>query len=253
MKVTLNPQYKSLRDEIPEIVENFSTRGEVIYTGRNEIRVVETADGIKLNVKRYRVPILPNRLIYSLFRKPKGLRSFQYAPRLVSAGIDTPEAVAYVEQRKFGLIGLSYLITLQSPLTRRLYEFGDKSMTNPEDIDIIRRFARFTARMHEAEILHRDYSPGNILFDTDNDGNVVFSVVDTNRMVFEEVSLRQGVENFARLWGQPEMFNILVDEYCIARGKPEMKATARQWIVDARKKFWSRFSKRHKVKFNLRY
>lgn len=253
MKVTLNPRYESLREEISDLVKNFSTRGEVIYTGRNEIRVVDTADGTKLNVKRYRVPIWPNRLIYSLCRKPKGLRSFQYAPRLNGAGIDTPEAVAYVEQRRFGLIGLSYLITLQSPLTRRLYEFGDKAMSDPADIDIIRRLAHFTARMHEAGLLHRDYSPGNILFDIGNDGNVLFSVVDTNRMDFRKITLREGVENFARLWGQPEMFEILVDEYCIARGKPEMKEAARQWILDARKKFWDRFSRRHKVKFSLRY
>lgn len=253
MKFLINPRFNSLHDDVAKIVEHFSNVGEVIYTGRNEIRVVEASDGTLLNVKRYRVPLWPNRLIYSFLRKPKGLRSFQYADKLKATGIETPEAVAYIETGKFGILGLSYLVTLQSPLSRRFYEFGNKSMDSESDIEIIRDFARFTARMHSACILHRDYSPGNILFDRLASGEIKFSVVDTNRLSFGKVSVRKGIENFARLWGQPKMFEILVDEYCDARNHPELKPEARRWIKDARKRFWSRFSKKHPVKFDLNF
>lgn len=46
-------------------------------------------------------------------------------------------------------------------------------------------FAEFTARLHEAGILHLDYSPGNILYDKIGE-EYHFSLVDINRMHFGE-------------------------------------------------------------------
>ena len=44
----------------------------------------------------------------------------------------------------------------------------------------------YTAVMHEREVLHLDYSPGNILWDKDDEG-YHFTVVDINRMRFGKV------------------------------------------------------------------
>jgi len=253
MRVLINQRFGRFTDDVRRMTANFAATGRVIYGGRNEIRVAAAADGTLLNVKRYRQPSIFNRLIYTFVRKPKGLRSFNYAARLAATGVDTPEAVAYVERRRHWLIGLSYLVTLQSPLSRNFYEFGDKSMDNPADVEIVRQFAVFTAHMHTNGVLHRDYSPGNILFDVDSSGKVSFTIVDTNRMSFGNVNLRRGVENMARLWGQPKFFEILTREYCKARGQSDMTVEAMGWINSARHRFWDRFSRRHPVKFTLRY
>ena len=45
--------------------------------------------------------------------------------------------------------------------------------------------------------MHRDYSPGNILFDK-IDGEYHFMLVDINRMSFGKISIDMGCANFAR-------------------------------------------------------
>lgn len=249
-RLLINPDYNGIRDTIIGLADNFGSQGEIIYRGHNLIKVADAA-GRRFNIKRYRVPHPLNRVIYTFFRSPKGRRAFEYPRRLEAAGIDTPTPVAYIEDRRNGLIAYSYLITLQSPLSRTFYEFGDKSMTDATDVRIVRALTRFAARMHDAGILHRDFSPGNILFDLDRQGNPVFSIVDINRMKFGRITPKDGIRNFARLWGQPAMFDIIADEYALARGGDA--AEMRSLLHAARRKFWTRYSRRHKIKYNLRF
>lgn len=228
-------------------VERFDSEGRVIYKGRNVVKVFDTPSGL-LNVKRYRVPRPINRFIYSFVRSPKGQRGFDYALRLELAGL-TPAAVLYAEERRGAMLGFSWLVTRQSILGRMMREFGDKDMTDPVDREIVAAFARFTAMLHERGVVHRDYSPGNILFDR-VDGDWRFTVVDTNRAAFGPVSREAGCAEFARLWGQPEMFRIIAREYAEERGfDPE--ECLRQ-IARARSRFWHRFMRRHKLKYTYR-
>lgn len=118
---------------------------------------------------------------------------------LLEKGFETPVPIAYVEERKFGLIAHSYFISKQSPYRRNFYEFGNADVNYCRDVII--SFARYTANLHQAGILHRDYSPGNILFDY-IDGEYHFTLVDINRMTFGKISVEMGCANFARLWGQ---------------------------------------------------
>lgn len=247
MKLILNPAYEHLRDYLTDIARHFEDEGEEIHQGRNRIRICRTA-GLQLNIKRYAIPAWPNRIIYSFFRTPKGLRAFRYPQVLLEHGFETPVPVAYVEERRFGLIAHSYFVSLQCPYTRRFYEFGN---TPADDCaDVVTAFARFTARLHTCGIMHLDYSPGNILFDH-VDGYWHFSLVDTNRMYFGPVSVKRGCYNLARLWGQPDFFHLLADEYASARGADA--ARCRHWVMKAREKFWRRFSRRHRVKYDLKY
>ena len=78
------------------------------------------------------------------------------------------------------------VITSYSIHYTKLYEFGDADIE--ECKDVVKAFAQYTARLHEAGILHRDYSPGNILFDK-IDGEYQFSLVDINRMSFGVVDI----------------------------------------------------------------
>lgn len=71
--------------------------------------------------------------------------------------------------------------------------------------------------------MHRDYSPGNILFDK-IDGEYHFMLVDINRMSFGKISIDMGCANFARLWGQKAFFELLAREYARARNTDEHTA-----------------------------
>lgn len=244
--IELNPKYEALRPFIATFPNRFESEGTLIYGQRNRIKCFVAPDGTLLNVKRYHIPRGLNRLIYSWgIRKPKGQRAYTYPVRLLSCGIATPEPVAYIEEyHTFHLLGFSYFISIQSPYRHTLYE---TELLMPLALPL----AQFTAQMHAAGILHRDYSPGNILWECDTKGQYHFSVVDTNRMYFGHVGLRQGVENFARLWGPKQFIVTVVSEYARLRHFPTQKALVIG--LKKRQKFWMRYRKKHEVPFPLEF
>lgn len=248
LSIRINPKYASLQQYIATIPSRLETEGDTIHNGRNLIKVLTAPDGTLLNVKRYHRPSFFNRLVYSIgIRKPKGLRAYEYPKLLLDAGINTPEAVAYIEERTCGMLGFSYFISTQCKFERRFYEIVDDS---PDIyVPLAKAFAKFTAHMHEAHFLHRDYSPGNILWQQSADGGYDFSVVDINRMYFGEVTLKQGCTNFARLWGSKLFFQTLAQTYAKERGMDE--AQCLRVVMDERRRFWERYSKKHKISFKL--
>lgn len=245
MKIILNPAFESLRAFVESIPQIFEKKGRTIYEGRNEIKVFQV-NGMEVNVKRYRVPILLNRVVYSFFRKTKGIRAFSYPLQILNKGFETPEPIAYIEIKKCGLIHHSFFISMQSPYAHTFYEFGNATAEQYEEI--AKAFASYTAKLHDAQIYHKDYSPGNILFDK-IDGEYHFLLVDINRMSFGEVSMQKGCANFARLWGNTGFFELLATEYAKARGLDTKECI--RLVLDARRKFWIKFRKKHVVKFNL--
>ena len=246
MRVIINPKYYHLEESIKRIPELFEKQGRVLYDRRNLIKEMLLEDSLlinSINVKRYGVPKLINRIAYSFFRQPKGERAFIYPQILLQKGFETPEPIAYIEFKKNGLIDYSYFVSVQCPYQRTFYEFGDADPNSGECVDIIRAFAHYTASLHENGILHQDYSPGNILFDKIGN-NYRFSLVDLG-----EVGLEAGCANFARLWGQKEFFVQLAKAYAKARHWDEAYCVGR--VLFYRKAFWSKYQKRHELKFHL--
>lgn len=214
MKLVLNTNYESLREFITLLPTTFDTGGEVIYNARNQIKVFTLADGRKINVKRYCVPIFINRLVYTFCRQPKAVRAYEYADHLIELDVPTPMPIAYILEQRGGLLAYSFLITEQSSLHNMLYEFGKGTLSGREEI--VKAFARFTAGLHEKGVYHKDYSPGNILFDVIQ-GVPQFTLVDVNRMEFGKVNMDKGCRNFARLWGKRDFFELIATEYATAR------------------------------------
>lgn len=245
MNMMINPQYEHLRSFLEQLPENFETLGRVIHSGRNLIKVI-SLEGLTINVKRYAVPPFVNRVAYSFFRQSKGKRAFLYPSRLLEKGIETPEPIAYLEERKMGLIGHSYFVSVQSSYSYNFCRFGKVGIEGNEEL--IAAFARFTARLHENGVLHRDYSPGNILYDKLADG-WHFSLVDINRMYFGKVDMKKGCANFARLWGKTPFFTLLAAEYARARRMDEAECI--RLVLHYRKMFWNRYRRRHRVWFDL--
>lgn len=67
MKIIVNPAYEHLRKFVESIPDIFESEGRVIYSGRNLIKVMTVDDGLEINIKRYGVPALVNRIAYSFF------------------------------------------------------------------------------------------------------------------------------------------------------------------------------------------
>lgn len=247
---TLNPDYEYLRDFIESIPKFFASEGDVLQAGRNLVKVFSAPDGTRLNIKRYHRPKGINKFVYSWnIRKPKGKRAYLYSDILQSRGINTPTSVAYIEEKSFGLLGYSYYVSLQCPYKHKCYEWGDA--TPDVYIPFAKALAVFTAKMHEAGLFHRDYSPGNILWEHTKDQGYRFMLVDTNQMYFGYISQRMGCRNFARLWGQKGFFVVLAREYAAARGFGADECE--HIVMAARRKFWKRYmkKKKDKIKFTL--
>lgn len=247
--IQINPQYESLRTFIEHIPAVMDTEGTYIYGGRrNLIKLFVAPDGTELNVKRFKKPNLLSGIVYSTaIRKPKGLRAFQYPQRLISLGIETPEAVAYIEDRNaLGLIGHSWFVSVQCPYPHLLYELGDAPEGSYEQL--AEALGQYAAQMHEKEVLHRDFSPGNVLWDYDNEG-YHFSIVDINRLHFGPVSLSEGSKSFARLWGPKHFIELTVRSY--ARQRLFDEAECLRIVMAERIRFWTHYQKKRKMEFKL--
>lgn len=232
--IVIAPKHEKYQEFVEGLDEFFHNEGTTIYQERNEIKTFVLDNGVTLNAKRFRVPNPINRFVYATFRKPKAVRAFQNALHLRDLGINTPEPVGYIIYSSPLCIRHSYLVTFQSPLSRTMYEFGDSDLEGREGI--VRAFARFTADLHRKGVYHRDFSPGNILFDEVAPGQYSFCLVDINRVSFLPVSLEAGCRNLCRLWGREEFFSILADEYAMAMNAD--KGTVKRLIFKYHKRFW---------------
>ena len=240
MRIVIHPKYESLRAWLEQIPATFAREGEVIYDARNQIRTTD-ANGLSVVVKRFHKPAWPNRVAYTWFRKPKAQRAYENAFELLRRGIATPEPVAYILCGD-GLLEESYLVTLQSSLKHTFYDFRDGKIAGKEDLICV--FAQYAASLHNAGVLHKDFSPGNILYDQVN-GKWQFELVDINRMRFGKVSPKEGCYNLCRLWGKRDFFETLCPDYAKARGIDE--AQCMEWIDLGRKRFWAHHAHEHFV------
>ncbi|MGL4779742.1 MAG: lipopolysaccharide kinase InaA family protein [Bacteroidales bacterium] len=216
MKTTIvvNPKYESLRSFIADLPETFDNSGTVIYDARNQLREF-TVEGLVIIVKRYKVPHIINQIIYSYFRESKSARAYHYAQKLLSLGFDTPEPVAYIETSCKGLFNYSYFVSLRSESNRLLREFGDFQIEGREHI--AEALGNYMADLHNAGIVHEDFSPGNILFD-EKDGKVSFTLIDINRMSFRNLNQEESIHSFRRLYGCDKFYEIVAKSYAKRRG-----------------------------------
>lgn len=239
--VLYNNKYAALRPFVEQLPSRFNEEGTLVQDRRNTIKLFVCDDGTELVVKRYRIPHGINRLIYSIgIRKPKGERAFLYVERLMKKGIESPTPIAYIEEREWGLLAYSYLVSLKCPYEHRMYELGYATAEIYEPF--AQAFGEYCARLHEAEILHRDFSPGNVLWSKDEMEKYHFSLVDINQMEFGRVSLQKGCRNLCKFWGPKRMIQIIARSYGEARGgDPE---DCEHIVMEARYHFWIRYQRK---------
>ena len=78
---------------------------------------------------------------------------------------------------------------------------------------------RYTAALHQAGILHLDYSPGNILIHQNETNEYSFSLVDVNRMqLLSDIDCDMVCRNMCRLCISREVLTYIMTEYASLRG-----------------------------------
>lgn len=233
-KFIVNPKYKFYTKFVEKLPQIFETEGSIIYDGRNMVKVYEEK-GEKLVVKRYKRPMLHQRIDYTFLRKSKARRAYEYALRLKELGIDTPEAIACVEEHKFGLFRTGYFVSTicTDPELKILRETPDEKL--------IDAFAAFVVRMHERGVLHGDLNLSNVLYrvDTNESNGYHFTVIDTNRSRFvDEPSQQQCLRNMVRISHIRELNKQIIGRYAEIRGwdKDECVATVEHMLNTFEKK-----------------
>ena len=248
MDYRINPNYNSLEKPILAIPRRFEVEGEVIEDNRNVIKILDV-EGVRVNVKSFKVPNVINQFAYAYIRKGKAQRSYEYANLFREKGIGTPEPVAYIVKRNAWGVTRSYYISLQVDYD---YLFRDLREKRPADLEfILREFTRFTHYFHSQSVYFVDHSPGNTLIKRTSNG-VEFSLVDLNRVKFMHISPFVGLKNFYRLNATDDMIEIIADEYArlTHSDSKEMIRLLKEWTHAHDERVRKRKEKRNKVRSN---
>ena len=178
-----------------------------IHKARNEIKTIDF-NGENLVVKSFKIPNIINKIVYTFLKASKAEKSYINSVKIIDF---VPKPIGFIEFKKFGLISDSYFIsenftynfTIREPLLDK--NFDDKE-------NIFKAFAKFTFKLHQNNIFHLDYSPGNILIKKE-DGNYIFKIVDINRMQFKPLNLDDRLKNFSKLWAKDDDLTSIIQEY----------------------------------------
>lgn len=217
LKAAINPEYESLNSflmSLPALFEEH--RGEVLYAGRNEVRLF-SENGLRLVAKRYKRVNAVQRVVYTFFRRTKAERAFTFAAILRERGVDTPKEVAYLEESHGGLFETGYFVSLECP-----YPPAFDRLVPPKDFDadLATKLSAFIVYMHSRGILHGDMNFGNFLYHFDDSDECHFTVIDTNRSHFCQgyPSREECLWNFRTTTHRRDVYRFMVAEYARLRG-----------------------------------
>jgi hypothetical protein len=219
VEIIIHPDYLAEHEAIITLLLGFDANENYVTKGdRNVIKKAGLGQKV-VNIKSFKIPNFFQSVVYAYFRKSKARRSFEYGKLLIKKGINTPAPIAYSEQKN-GVLGESYYISahLQYELDFRVLNHNP---LYPERDEILRQFAVFTFKLHEAGIEFLDHSPGNTLIKKVAPGHYEFYLIDLNRMKFGVLSLEKRMRNFRRLWLSKKMIKIMAPEYAKLAGVSE--------------------------------
>lgn len=220
IKYEINPAYLHLKEDILALPVRFQHEGQVIYRGRNLIKIM-TLEGLQINVKSFKRPHILNRFIYAWFRKSKAERSYLNALRLLRMGIGSPEPIAYLVYKDAGGVNRSYYISIQQPCD---YVLLDLLEQRPADFEeLFRAYVHFVYGFHRKGVYFIDLSTGNTLIERGEGENAHrFYLVDLNRINFGSSPLTsyEGMRNFCRIDLSAGDLDFVIKEYAAVTGEP---------------------------------
>jgi len=236
-KIVLSKHFQSFEPFLINIQSYFSVNNESIHKARNELKIISYNDQ-KTVVKSFKRPNLLRSFIYTFLRDSKAKKSFDNCLRLKDF---TPKPIGYIEFYQNSFLSTSYFVsekfdynfTIREPLLDNTFENRN---------EVFQEFAKFTFELHQANILHLDYSPGNILIKKQNN-SYIFKVVDVNRMDFRELSLHERLQNFNKLWANDHDLTVMAQEYAKLINEDENKCV----------EIACEFNNKHKNKMRLKH
>jgi len=207
-ELDINPEFKNLSGFIHSLPMQYDNLGEVIYSDRNEIKVI-CISGIPLAIKYYKHLSLINRLTFSILGVSKAKNAYKHSSLLLSGGVNTPIPVGYIDCYQNGIIGKSFFVSLYSD-----YEPLAIIIERPinESLASLKAFAQFTYIMHKKGFFPGDYNVSNVRHKLTAKG-YDFELIDINRMNINNFTFKKGTRNLRRLSIPADKLGIVAAEY----------------------------------------
>lgn len=225
----INKQYAGI-PEVEEFVKNLPTlfegQGKTIFAnGRNVLKTFEVLKGHpileKVVVKRFHARNIFQTIAYSTFTTSKAQRAFHNGLMLLQHGLETPEPIAYAEERRGGFLRYCYYLTAftdaQSVRTALDVEFNKP---------LAKCFALFIALLHQHGMVHHDLNFDNVLYQPfpnaqSSTPDYKISVIDINRLTCHRsnpLTLADCKDDFVRWTDRKDLLQYVIEEYAKARG-----------------------------------
>ena len=135
--------------------------------------------------------------------------AYENTEHLLNLGVTSPEQIAYISCYKNGMLIKDFYICLVID-----YEPFQKLTELPLQASLfaLKAFARFTYKLHQLGIFHKDYSVHNILYSYINN-EYDFALIDNDRISFSKFSFRKGMKSLPRLSVSVDFLGIIAAEY----------------------------------------
>jgi hypothetical protein len=223
VRITIHPNYKNQEEAILQLVKTFFGEGDLVVKGSRNTIKTNFLGTEKVSIKFFQKPGIFKSIIYSFFRSTKAKRSFDYANYLLDHSISTPFPIAFIEERNsLGLLAESFYMCHHLD-----YDFTIRELIHDplfqERKEILEQFTEFTFKMHESNVNFLDHSPGNTLIVNKGSSQYDFFLVDLNRMIFENLSIEQRMDNFKKMWLSKLMVQIIAKKYSQLSNESEDK------------------------------
>jgi len=200
-KYKLNIGYEKF--DILDIENNFKKSDSFLHNERNKIKKIDN-----FVVKSFKIPNIFNKIIYTFFKDSKAQKSYQNS---LKCGIYAPKPVGFIEYNKLNLLTKSFYVSENFNFDWTIREFLLNNR-NSKRKTVFKEFAKFCYKLHQKNIFHLDFSPGNILIKQIGK-KFEFKIVDVNRMKFEKMDKKKRALSFAKLWAENEDLEIIIKEY----------------------------------------
>lgn len=230
-QLILNPDYQVLKTQIETLPLSFDRGGDLLYAGRNVIKRFSWRDSEgkdrTMVVKRYARMRWLQKLCYSTLFASKAKRAYLYAFILKQHGVDTPEPIAYLEEKKHHILQRCYLVTEECNWPDCTFlRNNPEAVASEQGQSLIQALATFIVRLHSEGILHGDLNLSNILYWQETNEKWHFAVIDINRTRFiQNPNRSQCLANLVRLTHDRALLCELVSRYAILQGWSAQECT----------------------------
>jgi tRNA A-37 threonylcarbamoyl transferase component Bud32 len=198
---------KNLFNLFKNIDSIFINDGITVHSDRNTTKKIKFKNRV-FAVKAFQLPNMLQRLAYANFRKPKAQRSLEFSEKLIEAGLHSPKPIGYIVKIKRMQVHQSYYISEFHEFDHDLVPVFNDFNTHLELID---KFIKTVARMHDFNIYHHDLTKRNVLINQSEEQ--VFSFIDNNRISFDRMSLKMRMESISKLTNNIEELHTLAKLY----------------------------------------